>query len=171
MASARLLAWIIVSKFADHLPLYRLEQIAARQQVPLPVPPYPHGLAWWVCALGNELVERLVKMLLQRAVLHADETPVQQLDPKAKSEWHEKAWLWAYPCSNSLDAQDPIVVFDYQGNREGRHVRAFLGDSQGHLVAVDDYVGLVKPFLRPQTRRTKATANGSGLLGAHGVIF
>ncbi|MBK6756303.1 MAG: transposase [Moraxellaceae bacterium] len=32
-------------------------------------------------ALG-ELVERLVKMLLQRAVLHADETPVQQLDPK-----------------------------------------------------------------------------------------
>ncbi|MBK6756302.1 MAG: transposase [Moraxellaceae bacterium] len=32
LASARLLAWIIVSKFADHLPLYRLEQIAARQQ-------------------------------------------------------------------------------------------------------------------------------------------
>ncbi|MBK9187086.1 MAG: transposase [Moraxellaceae bacterium] len=40
------MAWIIVSKFADHLPLYRLEQIAASQQVPLPVLPYPHGLAW-----------------------------------------------------------------------------------------------------------------------------
>ncbi|MBK7301035.1 MAG: IS66 family transposase [Moraxellaceae bacterium] len=39
-----------------------------------------------------------------------------------------------------MDSQDPIVVFDYQGNREGRHVRAFLGDWQGHLV-VDDYVG------------------------------
>ncbi|MBK6758680.1 MAG: transposase [Moraxellaceae bacterium] len=49
LASARLLAWIIVSKFADHLPLYRLEQIAARQQVPFyRVLPYPHGLAWWV---------------------------------------------------------------------------------------------------------------------------
>ncbi|MBK6756304.1 MAG: transposase [Moraxellaceae bacterium] len=36
----------------------------------------------------------------------------------------KKAYLWAYR-SNSLDSQDPIVVFDYQGNREGRHVRAF----------------------------------------------
>ncbi|MBL0230398.1 MAG: IS66 family transposase zinc-finger binding domain-containing protein [Moraxellaceae bacterium] len=48
LASARLLAWIIVSKFADHLPLYRLEQIAARQQGLYRVLPYPHGLAWWV---------------------------------------------------------------------------------------------------------------------------
>lgn len=83
LASARLLAWIIVSKFADHLPLYRLEQIAARQQVPLP----RSTLSSWVGLVGyalGELVERLVKMLLQRAVLHADETPVQQLDPKAK---------------------------------------------------------------------------------------
>ncbi|MBL0230397.1 MAG: transposase [Moraxellaceae bacterium] len=46
-------------------------------------------------ALG-ELVERLVKMLLQRAVLHADETPVQQLDPKAKLSGTKKAYLWAY---------------------------------------------------------------------------
>ncbi|MBL0231692.1 MAG: transposase [Moraxellaceae bacterium] len=83
LASARLLAWIIVSRFADHLPLYRLEQIAARQQVPLP----RSTLSSWVGLVGyalGELVERLVKMLLQRAVLHADETPVQQLDPKAK---------------------------------------------------------------------------------------
>ncbi|MBK8326555.1 MAG: transposase [Moraxellaceae bacterium] len=57
------MAWIIVSKFADHLPLYRLEQIAARQQVPLPVLPCPHGWVWWVLPSG-ELVERLVKMLL-----------------------------------------------------------------------------------------------------------
>ena len=138
LASARLLAWIIVSKFADHLPLYRLEQIAARQQVPLP----RSTLSSWVGLVGyalGELVERLVKMLLQRAVLHADETPVQQLDPKAKLSGTKKAYLWAYR-SNSLDSQDPIVVFDYQGNREGRHVRAFLGDWQGHLV-VDDYGG------------------------------
>ena len=36
LAAARLLAWVTVSKFVDHLPLYRVEQIAARSEVPLP---------------------------------------------------------------------------------------------------------------------------------------
>ncbi|MBK7300206.1 MAG: transposase [Moraxellaceae bacterium] len=53
LASARLLAWIIVSKFADHLPLYRLGQIAARQQVPLP----RSTLSSWVGLVGYALGE------------------------------------------------------------------------------------------------------------------
>ncbi|MBK7298938.1 MAG: IS66 family transposase zinc-finger binding domain-containing protein [Moraxellaceae bacterium] len=48
LASARLLAWIIVSKFADHLPLYRLEQLPPANKCLYRVLPYPHGLAWWV---------------------------------------------------------------------------------------------------------------------------
>ncbi|MBL0230798.1 MAG: transposase [Moraxellaceae bacterium] len=89
LASARLLAWIIVSKFADHLPLYRLEQIAARQQVPLP----RSTLSSWVGLVGyalGELVERLVKMLLQRAVLHADENASTTIRPQSQIEWHKK---------------------------------------------------------------------------------
>ncbi|MBK7300205.1 MAG: transposase [Moraxellaceae bacterium] len=82
-------------------------------------------------------MEQLVKMLLQRAVLHADETPVQQLDPKPNWVARKKPICWAYH-SNSLDSQDLSWYLIIKGNREGRHVRAFLGDWQGHLV-VDDY--------------------------------
>ena len=138
VATARLLAWVMVSKFVDHLPLYRLEQIALRQGVPFP----RSTLADWVGRIGfslQVLVERLVEILRQRAVLHADETPVQQLDPKAKLGGTKKAYLWAYR-SNSLDGQDPLVVFDYQTSRAGQHARDFLQDWQGYLV-VDDYAG------------------------------
>jgi transposase len=138
LATARLLAWVMVSKFVDHLPLYRLEQIALRQGVPFP----RSTLADWVGRVGfslQVLVDRLVTILRQRAVLHADETPVQQLDPKAKLGGTKKAYLWAYR-SNTLDGKDPIVVFDYQTSRAGQHARDFLQHWQGHLV-VDDYAG------------------------------
>lgn len=71
LATARLLAWVMVSKFVDHLPLYRLEQIALRQGVPFP----RSTLADWVGRIGfslQVLVDRLVEILRQRAVLHAD---------------------------------------------------------------------------------------------------
>ncbi|WP_156398074.1 transposase, partial [Duganella sp. Root336D2] len=78
MAAPRLLAWVAVSKFADHLPLYRLEQIAARQGVPLA----RSTLAEWLGKVGvalQPLCDRLAQLLLQRPCLHADETPVRQL--------------------------------------------------------------------------------------------
>jgi transposase len=136
MAAVGLLVWVIVSKFADHLPLYRLAQIAARQGVTLALP----TLADWVGRIGaalQPLAERLAWRLLQEGVLHADETPVRQLDPgggKAK-----KAYLWAYR-SNGLGQGPPIVVFDYQASREGRHAASFLQGWHGHL-CVDDYAG------------------------------
>jgi Transposase IS66 family. len=80
MAAPGLLAWILVSKYLDHLPLYRLEQIAARGQVSLP----RSTLADWVGRSGvalKPLAERLQELLLNGDTLHADETPVAQLDP------------------------------------------------------------------------------------------
>lgn len=71
------------------------------------------------------------------AALHADETPVPQLDPgNGKTK---KAYLWAYR-SNNLQPGHKIIVFDYQAGRSGRHAQQFLGNWQGHLV-VDDYGG------------------------------
>ena len=141
MASAGLLAWLAVSKFADHLPLYRLEEIASRQQVPLA----RSTLAAWTGEVGvalQPLADALQSLLLQRGVLHADETPVKQLDPgrgKTKS-----AYLWAYR-SNDLDTGPPIVVFDYQTSRAGEHASIFLGDWQGHLLT-DDYAGYKRMY-------------------------
>jgi transposase len=80
MASAGLLTWLTVSKYADHLPLYRLEEIASRQKVPLA----RSTLAAWTGEVGvalQPLADALQSLLLQRSVLHANETPVQQLDP------------------------------------------------------------------------------------------
>ena len=136
MAAPGLLAWVATSKYLDHLPLYRLEQIAARQQVTLA----RSTLSEWIGRIGfalQPLADRLAELLHQRQSLHADETPVQQLDPgKGKTK---RAYLWAYR-SNDLDGGPPIAVFDYQTSRSGKHAAAFLEGWQGTLM-VDDYSG------------------------------
>jgi transposase len=136
MAAVGLLAWVITGKYLDHLPLYRLEQIAARSGVALS----RSTLADWVGRVGvalQPLADRLAWQLLQGNTLHADETPVPQLDPGTGRT--KKAYLWTYR-SNDLQTYPRIVVFDYQKGRGGEHARHFLGDWQGHLM-VDDYVG------------------------------
>ena len=145
LAAAGLLVWVIISKYADHLPLYRLAQIAARQGVTLALP----TLADWVGRIGvalQPLADRLAWHLLQEGVLHADETPVQQLDPGGGKT--KKAYLWAYR-SNGLGQGPPIVVFDYQSSREGKHAALFLKGWHGHLM-VDDYAGY-KALFRDST--------------------
>jgi hypothetical protein len=136
LAAPGLLAWVAISKYADHLPLYRLEQIAARQGVTLA----RSTLAQWVGQVGvalQPLSDRLAELLKQRPILHADETPVRQLDP-GQGKTHT-AYLWGYR-SNEFDTGPPIAVFDYQTSRSGRHASNFLSGWQGHLM-VDDYVG------------------------------
>jgi hypothetical protein len=62
---------------------------------------------------------------------------VAQLDPgRGKTK---RAYLWAYR-SNVLETGPPIVVFDYQTSRAGRHAQEFLSGWQGHLM-VDDFGG------------------------------
>ena len=136
MAAPGLLAWVTTSKYLDHLPLYRLEQIAARQDVTLA----RSTLSEWIGRIGfalQPLADRLAELLHERASLHADETPVQQLDPgKGKTK---RAYLWAYR-SNDLDGDPPMVIFDYQTSRSGKHAATFLEGWQGTLM-VDDYSG------------------------------
>ena len=141
LAAPGLHAWVMIQKYLDHLPLYRIEQISARHGVPLA----RSTLAEWVGRIGvalQPLAERLAELLKQGQVLHADETPVQQLDPGTGKT--KRAYLWAYR-SNSVDTEPPIVVFDYQPSRSGSHARAFLEGWQGHLM-VDDYSGYKELF-------------------------
>jgi transposase len=137
MAAVGLYVWLIIAKFMDHLPLYRLEQIAARDQVTLA----RSTLAAWVGQIGvalQPLADRLAALLRERTVLHADETPVAQLDPgKGKTK---RAYLWVYRTNDLETTGPPIVVFDYQTSRSGKHAQEFLREWQGHLM-VDDFAG------------------------------
>ena len=136
MATPGVLTWLLIGKYVDHLPLYRMEQIAARSGVPLA----RSTLAEWVGRTGvalRPLVDRLRELLLEREVLHADETPVAQLDPGRGKTM--RAYLWAY-CSSSWDTGPPILVFDYRGGRSGVYAQEFLEGWKGHLM-VDNYAG------------------------------
>jgi len=136
-------AWVVTQKYLDHLPLYRIEQISERYGAAIG----RSTLAEWVGRVGvalQPLVDRLTELLKQRAVLHADETPIQQLDPgRGKTQ---RAYLWVYR-TNALETAAPIVVFDYQPSRAGSHAQAFLQGWQGHLM-VDDYSGYKALFHR-----------------------
>lgn len=136
LATPSVLSWVVVSKYQDHLPLYRIAQIAEREGVPLA----QSTLGEWVGKTGFELTplyDRLKERLLAGSVVHADETPLRQLNPgQGKTK---KAYLWAYR-NNDLDEGPPLVLFDYQTSRGGEHARNFLGRWRGFL-CVDDYVG------------------------------
>lgn len=132
-AAPGLLAQVAIQKYADHLPLYRQEAIFARHGIALA----RTTLAEWLGVIGlrtQPLVDALHARLLAAPVLHADETPVAQLDPGAGKT--RRAYLFAYRSAGT----QPIVVFDYCASRAGKHAAAFLGDWKGALM-VDDYAG------------------------------
>ena len=121
--------------------MYRIEKISDRHGVPIA----RSTLAQWVGQLGvslQPLVDRLTELFLQGKVLHADETPVQQLDPGKGMT--KRAYMWAYR-SNDLEGAPRIVVFDYQTSRSGAHARNFLQAWRGYLM-VDDYGGYKESF-------------------------
>lgn len=135
-----LLAHVMVAKYADHLPLYRQEQIFARAGVQIA----RSTLAEWIGACGVQLqplTDALRQTVLQAPVLHADETPVPMLAP-GKKKTH-KAYIWAYATTaySTLNA----VLYDFTEGRSGQYARAFLGDWQGQLVC-DDYGGYKQSF-------------------------
>jgi transposase len=135
-----LLSQVLVSKYADHLPLYRQEQQFSRAGVSIA----RSTLADWVGRCGVELqplVDALRKTLHQESVLHADETPVAMLAP-GKKRTH-KAYIWAYASTRFAHTQG--VVYDFRPGRSGQAVREFLEGWEGKLVC-DDYSGYKASF-------------------------
>jgi transposase len=140
--TAGLLAHVLIAKYLDHAPLYRQEGIFERAGLALP----RSTLAQWVGACGvklQPLVEAMKALLLSRAVLHADETPVPMLKP-GLGRTH-RAYLWSYSSSEYDELQ--AVIYDFADSRSGLHARAFLGSWSGKLVC-DDYSGYKALFER-----------------------
>lgn len=88
-----LLAQVLVVKYSDHLPLCRQETIFGRSGYAIPRSTLPQRVG--VCGMQLQpLVDTLKNVMLERAVLHADETPVELLKPDNKKS--HRAYLWAY---------------------------------------------------------------------------
>jgi transposase len=138
--TAGLLAQVMIAKYADHLPLYRQEQIFGRAGLAIP----RSTLASWVGACGVQLqplVDALREVVLEHNVVHVDETPVQMLAPGEKKT--HRAYVWGY--ATTVFAEISAVVYDFSPGRSGEYARNFLGDWKGKLVC-DDYSGYKASF-------------------------
>jgi transposase len=128
-----LLAYVVTSKLADHLPLYRLEQIFARQQVGVA---RSTMCAWMRCA--GELVRPLVDLMTDRIrrsrVIHTDDSPVPIQSPGAKQ--CRKGRIWCY----LGDPDHPYIVYDYTSSRRRDGPAGWLTGYRGYLQA-DAYGG------------------------------
>lgn len=135
IATPSLLAQVMVAKYADHLPLYRQEEIFGRAGYAIP----RSTLGQWVGVCGVQLqplVDALRGTVLSHRVLHADETPVAMLKPGAGKT--HRAYLWAYSPGAFEDVK--AVVYDFTETRSGKNAQEFLGAWRGKLVC-DDYSG------------------------------
>jgi transposase len=131
--TAALLAHLLVSRFVDHLPYYRIEKINARSGVHTP----RSTLAAWAGRAGaalTPLYEALRSFALSSGVLHIDETPVSMLDPGAGKT--KRAYVWGYARS-VFDAQ-PCVVYEFCAGRGAKYPVEFLKGWNGTIVC-DDY--------------------------------
>lgn len=139
LAGAGLLAHVVVSKYADHLPLYRQADIYARLGVELE----RSTLADWVggvsYALGP-LVEALRRYVMGTSKLHADDTPVPVLAPGTGKTKIGRLWTYVRDDRPAGDRAAPAVWFAYSPDRKGEHPQHHLHQFRGDLQA-DAYAG------------------------------
>jgi transposase len=139
VAGPGLLAHVLVSKYGDHLPLYRQSEIYAREGVELE----RSTLADWVggtSALLAPLVEALRRHVLSATKLHADDTPVPVLAPGNGKTKTGRLWTYVRDDRPAGDATPAAVWFAYSPDRKGAHPQAHLGHFTGTLQA-DGYAG------------------------------
>ena len=139
LAGPGLLAHVLVSKYADHQPLYRQSDIYAREGVDLD----RSTLAGWVGAT-SELLAPLVAAVrdhvLSATKLHADDTPVPVLAPGNGKTKTGRLWTYVRDDRPSGDTTAPAVWFAYSPDRKGERPREHLRLYQGALQA-DAYAG------------------------------
>lgn len=139
LAGPSLLAHVIVSKYADHLPLYRQSEIYARQGVEIP----RSTLAGWVGAasdLLSPLVDAIQKHVLAGGKLHADDTPIPVLSPGNGKTKTGRLWTYVRDDRPAGEETAPAVWFAYSEDRKGEHPRQHLKTFKGALQA-DAYAG------------------------------
>jgi transposase len=124
-ADSSLVAQVILAKFADHLPLYRQQQIFARLGVNFPKSTLgdwvTHGATWL-----EPIVREMKRQLLAGDYLQADETPVSVMDPDVKGKT-VKGYLWV------MGLPGDNVVFEFHPGRGKAEAKKLLDGFKGYL--------------------------------------
>jgi transposase len=134
-ATEGLLAHIVVSKFADALPLYRQQKMFARLGVELS----RATMANWMVQAGRRcspLIELIEGEIREGPLIQMDETPLQVLKEPGRANT-SKSYMWVF-CGGPYD--HPCVLYRYHPTRSGKVALAFLDDYQGTIQS-DDYDG------------------------------
>jgi transposase len=144
LAGPGLMAQVITSKGADHLPLHRLEGIFKRQGVRLSRQTMD---GWWLqtAEFLRPLYDLAVRVVLASHVIHTDDTPVKVRDAWQKQKYTGRFWPYVG------DALHPLTVFDYTPTHQRDGPAAFLKDYRGYLQA-DAFTGYDGIYLESQGR-------------------
>jgi len=133
LPGAGLCAHVTLSKFGDHTPLHRLEDIFLRTGVEI----RRSTLCGWLislAALSRPLVMRMKHLMLQSKVIHTDDTSIEMLEPGAGIAREAKFWPYLG------DWLHPYAVYDFTIDRKRDGPLNFLEGYQGYLQA-DAYSG------------------------------
>jgi transposase len=144
LAGPGMLAHVLVSKYADHLPLYRQSQIYARAGLELD----RSTLSDWVGgthALLEPLIEALGRHVLSGTHLHVDDTPYPVLAPGTGKTKIARIWTYVRDERPWASSTPAAVLFRYTPDRKGQHPRIHLAGFTGALHA-DGYAGFDRLF-------------------------
>ena len=168
MAGPGLLAHVLVSKFDDHVPLYRQSEILARMGADVPDTTLVDWCGRAMKAL-QPVIGRVEADVMACDLLHADDTPIRVLDRVRRSaglgRGVKQGRIWAYVRDQRpwTGPEPPSVVYRFSPDRRGEHPRRHLANSAGILQA-DAYSGF-RELYEPRPRRHPPVPRG-GVLGA-----
>lgn len=150
MAGAGLLAHVLVSKFDDHLPLYRLNEIFARMGADIP----DSTLVDW-CGRAMQVlqpvIDRIEAEVMGGDLLHADDTPIRVLDRSLRDrglgKGVKKGRIWTYVRDQRpwAGTAPPGAVYYFAPDWKEDHVLHHLRHASGTLQA-DGYKGYAKLY-------------------------
>ncbi len=132
-ASPAMIATVTVGKYVDGTPLYRMEDVLARSNIPI-----GRGTrANWIIRPSelhySRLYDALHKTLLSQPLIQRDETTLQVLKELGKSAQSKSYMIWCY--RSAEDCLEPVVLFDYQPGRGQEYPKAFLDGYKGMLMS------------------------------------
>jgi len=152
-----LLAHVLVSKYADHLPLYRQTQIFERDGLDLD----RSTLADWVgksTALLTPLADAIGRHVLAGEAIFADDTPVSMLAPGAGRTQTARLWTYAREERPWAGTAPPAAWYRFSCDRKGQHPRDHLARFRGFIHA-DGYAGFEELFRSGRIREVACMAH------------